>query len=312
VVAALVVLGAAPAVGQPTDQVRARRLSVEGRKALRAGNCPTALQHLTRSFELDPKPTVAYDIALCHRALRQYGSSISFFRRFLELRGAKLPPWERKRVASFVSEMERKQCHLTLDVGPAGAIVRVDGHDAGAAPLAGPLAVDPGRHLVETSREGYASATQTAEVVEGQSLMVTIKLEKLVRPGVLLVASPAPGATAVIGRGPIRPLPLSVRLPAGEYLVKVVAPNHEPKEQTVTVVDGDVTRVEMVLVPVPEPVGVPAVPASAPVEPPTPVYRRAWFWVTVGAVAVAGAATGGYLGYRSRSGESFDRSLRLR
>ena len=93
----------------------------------------------------------------------------------------------------------------------------------------------------------------------------------------------------------------------------MVAPNHHPHERSVTVAAGDVLRVEVTLVPVPEPPRVPEGKAAPlPVEPPTPVYRRAWFWVTVGAVAVAGAATGGYFGYRSRNADSFDRSLRLR
>jgi len=312
VAVALAVLVAAPALGQPSAQARAYGLYVEGRKAFRAANYSRALENLARSFALDPRPTVAYDIALCHRAPAQYRSSIASFQRYLKLRGATLRPWERKKVESLISEMERKLCKLTVDAEPAGATVKVDGQGVGTAPLPGPVSVDPGRRVIEVTQDGFAPVAQTVEVADGQSLHVTITLEQRVRAGVLIVTSPAPGATAAIEGGPSQPLPLTVRIPVGEHPVKVMAPNHLPQERTVTVTPDDVTRVEVVLVPAPEPVLVTKAPAGPPVEQPTPVYRRAWFWVTLGAVAVAAGAAGGYLGYRSRSGESFDRSLQLR
>jgi len=311
-VVALAVLVAVPALGQPSAKARAYGLYVEGRKAFRAANYSRALENLARSFALDPRPTVAYDIALCHRALAQYRSSIASFQRYLKLRGATLRTWERKKVESLVSEMERKLCPLTVDAEPAGATVKVDGQGVGTAPLPGPVSVDPGRRVVEVTRDGFYPVSQTVEVADGQSLHVTIKLEQRVRFGVLVVISAAPGATVVIGGGSPQPLPLSERLPEGEYQLKVVAPNHLPQEQRVTVTSDDVTSVEVVLVPAAAPVLVAKVPVTAPVEQPPPVYRRAWFWVTLGAVAVAAGAAGGYLGYRSRSGDSFDRSLQLR
>jgi hypothetical protein len=313
-VAAAALLAAAPVLGQPSDQVRAKRLVVEGRRALRAASYQAALKHLAAAFELDPQPAVAYDLAMCHRALAQYDSAISYFRKFLELRGPKLKKWERTRVETLIAEVERSRCRLVVDVEPAGAEVTVDGQRAGTAPLPGPLAVNPGRRLIEVSLEGYASVAQTAEVVGGQTLVVSIKLERRTVSGLLIVVSPAPGATAVIGTGAVQPLPLSTGLAEGEYLVKVAAPNHHSQERTVSVAAGSVIRVEVTLAPVLEPARVaePPAPGPPPVDLPPPVYRRAWFWVTLAAVAVAGGATGGYFGYRSRTGDSFDRSLRLR
>jgi hypothetical protein len=313
VVAALAVLAAAPALAQPTDAANAKRLAYQGRKALRAANYPEALKQLTRAFELEADAGVAYDLALCHRALNQYGDAIALLRKHMDLRGAKLKPWERTRVRALIAELERKQCQLTLDVEPAGAIITVDDQRAGTAPLAGPLTVSPGRHVIDVAQDGYGTVTQTVEVAGGQTLVVSVKLERRVLTGMVTLNSAAPGATAVIGRGTMQPLPLTVRLAEGEHVIKVVAPNHHPHERTITVAAGDMLRVEVSLAPIPEPPRVPEVkPAPRPVDEPTPVYKRAWFWVTIGAVAVAGAATGGYFGYRSVHADSFDRSVRLR
>jgi hypothetical protein len=235
------------------------------------------------------------------------------FRKFLELRGPKLKAWERARVESLVAEIQRKQCQLSLDVGPPGAAIALDGRPVGMAPLAAPLTVSPGRHVVEASLEGHGTVTQSVEVAAGQILTVSVKLERLVVTGAVTVTSAAPGATARIGRGTMQPLPFTVQLAEGAHHLRVVAPNHHPYERTVTVAAGDVLRLEVSLAAIPEPPRVPAPsPAPPPVDEPTPVYRRAWFWLTIGAVVVAGAATGGYFGYRARSGDSFDRSLSLR
>ncbi len=67
------------------------------------------------------------------------------------------------------------QVHLT---GPAGASVRVDGHDIGLLPLA-PLTLPVGMHEVECRARGHEPLSQTILVPEGDAV-VHLRLRPLV------------------------------------------------------------------------------------------------------------------------------------
>jgi hypothetical protein len=65
---------------------------------------------------------------------------------------------------------------VKLRVDPAGAEVRVDGASVGAAPLDGDVFVEPGKHVLEATRSGYASSKRDFQIIAGEELPVTLSL----------------------------------------------------------------------------------------------------------------------------------------
>lgn len=61
--------------------------------------------------------------------------------------------------------------------GPDGATVWIDGLEAGTLPLAKPLVVTPGRHLVTVGDEGKISVNDTVVLGRGENEDVTVELE---------------------------------------------------------------------------------------------------------------------------------------
>jgi serine/threonine-protein kinase len=75
----------------------------------------------------------------------------------------------------FVMEPLTAKLHVTSD--PAPAVVRVDGQAVGTTPLES-FDVAPGRHEVRVERRGYAPAGQTVEGRGGQTVEVSLRLER--------------------------------------------------------------------------------------------------------------------------------------
>jgi len=99
------------------------------------------------------------------------------------------------------------------------------------------------------------------------------------------------GASVSIDGKAVGKLPLSRKLVAGAYVVKVERENYRPWSMTVTIVAGRDMEIPVKLIGADQNVD------PAPVATSAPLYRRWWFWTAVGVVA-AGAGVGIYLGTR--------------
>lgn len=115
-----------------------------------------------------------------------------------------LPSVEPRDRALLTAELSRalgKVGTITVAVAPAGADVLVDGAAAGKAPLADPLFVDPGRHVIEVRLAGYQPATESRDLQPGTSAQVSVKLAPVPAPPpivqrVVVTAPPPPAPRA--------------------------------------------------------------------------------------------------------------------
>lgn len=120
----------------------------------------------------------------------------------------------------------------------AGAAVRIDGQPVGNVPHR--EIVEPGRHMVQVSREGFVTFTQWVELQGGQVLTLPVRLEReRPRTGSLLVAADVNGAEVLLD-GEVRgTTPTLIEdVPAGQHRVEVRAPGLEPRQETVLVEMG--------------------------------------------------------------------------
>ena len=103
-------------------------------------------------------------------------------------------PVEAGRISEVTATLVPDTGAIAISSVPANATVRVDGQNAGTAPV---LAVNltRGNHTVAISLDGYISGEQTVAVIPGQTLSVTIGLSPV--PPRTTVTTPA-AATATV------------------------------------------------------------------------------------------------------------------
>jgi len=95
--------------------------------------------------------------------------------------------------------MEPLTATLRVHSDPSDALVRVDGQDVGTTPIES-LNLAPGRHEVRLERRGYVPATHAVEGQGGQTVEVSLRLER--QPE----AKPGPMVARPVARGDLLPV----------------------------------------------------------------------------------------------------------
>lgn len=127
---------------------------------------------------------------------------------------------------------------------PPGATIFVDGRHVGAAPLQ--LELDVGPHVLVARRPLHHDARHDI-LVRPIGAQVTLVLPPAY--GSLHVKSRPSGASVSLDGEPAGTTPLTIqRKASGRYELRVEHPCHRPEDRTVTVRDGESTRLDIELV----------------------------------------------------------------
>src|SRR5262249_37276716 len=95
---------------------------------------------------------------------------------------------------------------LALAVEPAGAEVLLDGKPLGKAPVASPMFVEPGAHVIEARQEGDVSMQRSVDVQAGGRAEVVVKLARRAAP---------PPRVRVVAKRPLWPVAVGGALAVG-------------------------------------------------------------------------------------------------
>ncbi|MBN2723303.1 MAG: PEGA domain-containing protein [Deltaproteobacteria bacterium] len=149
------------------------------------GEFSEALENYKSSFDLSDKPELLFNIAQCHRQLKQYEKSIFFYRLFL----SRLPHTALKsEVEKHISEMNKilkslpagNSGRLSIVTQPRGASIFIDafsGKRVGVTPKV--INLTPGEHLVIIRKKGFSEIQKKVTVTQGALVTMDIKLEAL-------------------------------------------------------------------------------------------------------------------------------------
>jgi len=137
---------------------------------------------------------------------------------------------------------------VTLEV--PGAVVTVDGREVGQTPLAEPIDVSEGGHVVAASRPGYQSAEARVAVASGEVARVVLDLQPLAElppelAGTVALSVSERGAAPLLDGAPLEGRPI----PIGPHSVSVEREGFEPWSRQIEVAAGEVTTLEAVLLP---------------------------------------------------------------
>lgn len=131
-----------------------------------------------------------------------------------------------------------------------GATVNVDGQPVGTIPLTQIL--EPGRHQIEITREGFQPYSRWLEVSAGQNYALSVALQASApRRGTILVGGAISGAPVTVDGQSQGVTPAVVEVEAGQHTVVVSPEGQTPHSETVTVTAGQRVTVNPTFAPAP-------------------------------------------------------------
>lgn len=248
---ALELTTAAPCWAQaaPTEAGReeARERFDRGLRLFNQQDNEGALAEFTRAYQLVPHAMVLYNIGLVHAARGRPVDAVEAFDRLLQaptgIDAEKLGRvrLERERQAALIGELE-------IVTSVAGALIELDGVEAGRTPLTKPLRVASGTHVVGVIAQGYAplrkrvavaSATKTPlafELVPQEVQLAHLEIRTRVPKLQVFVDGEQVGQT---------PLPASLALAPGDCKVELRRDGYTSALRTITLGPGATGMLEL-------------------------------------------------------------------
>jgi hypothetical protein len=146
------------------------------------GRFADAAHEFEEAYRLSGRSLLLYNVGKSYDGASDFARALSAYRRFVE--AAPVSPSgdssDRKFALGRVQLLETLVGKIAIDGAIAGSNVTLDGAPAGTTPLE-PMVVNPGRHTVELTHEGYANFKSGADVPVGGTATLAAKQVELVK-----------------------------------------------------------------------------------------------------------------------------------
>ncbi|MDA3863438.1 MAG: PEGA domain-containing protein [Deltaproteobacteria bacterium] len=180
----LFVPGAVEAQSASKIVAKAKQMYLQAEKLYVKGKFAQALDKYMKAHEFSNKPGLLFNIAQCHRNLKQYEKARFFYKLFLD----KLPnnPYKSEvkqhivELENNISEQKNKVKNMgrvSIITKPKGAGVLVDsfsGQPRSLTPVV--LHLTPGTHLIVVKKEGYESISKKVEIKKNKLVFLNLDL----------------------------------------------------------------------------------------------------------------------------------------
>ena len=228
--------GSAPS---PAAKAEARERFDRGLRLFEKGENAGALAEFKRANDVMPNPLVLYNMGLVYAAMNRPVEAVEALGAFLAQATAQQRD-PRRRATEMRAEQETRIARLSVKTEMPAAI-DIDGVEVGHTPLAEPIRLASGAHVVGAQAQGFLPtrkeitlAGQTSETIVLTLLPATNRMAQLA-----VTSSPLGAQVEVNGNGVgVTPLSASVAVAPGQVRVALRRPGYLPVERTVTLDDG--------------------------------------------------------------------------
>lgn len=224
--AVLVLACASAARAQPVPDAAARQRASEhfdrGIAFFNEERYDAALAELARAYELAPAHQTLYNLARVHAALGHAVEASAAYARYLEEAGEALNARRRREAEQALEEQRARIGQLMVVTDVAGATIAIDGVDVATTPLANPIDLSAGAHVVEVHAPGHESSRRAVAIAGRALSRIEVELrEEVVPRGALRVTSSIPETSILVDGEDVGLTPLSATLPlrAGPHTV---------------------------------------------------------------------------------------------
>lgn len=185
-----VVVDPPPLSEEERRTAEARSLFRRGVDLIRQERWGEALEYFEESRAIVERPSTIMNIAACLQRLGRVVETARALEDYLRIAPEDDP--RRPAAEQMKAEATGRIAHLVLSLSPASVTVLVDEEPASGEGTERELLLDPGRHVVRVSAEGYEPDRITVTVIAGASESAEIHLEPIpeVEPETLIVEAP--------------------------------------------------------------------------------------------------------------------------
>jgi hypothetical protein len=230
----------APAtVPSPAAKAEARERFDRGVRLFEKGENASALAEFKRANELIPTPLVLYNMGLVYAAMNRPVEAFEALGAYLG-KAAPAQRAQRKHASEVRDEQSTRIARLMVKT-EVPATVDIDGLEVARTPLAQPISVASGAHVVGAQAPGYLptrkEVTLAGQVTETLVLTLLPAGNRMAR----LTVTSSPIAADVLVNGEkvgSTPLPASLSVAPGTVRVELRRSGYLRAEQTVTLGDG--------------------------------------------------------------------------
>ena len=179
------------------------------------GQLAGAVVEFQRAYDLTKQFSVLYNIGQVYVSMAKPVEAIAAYEGYLVGGGRSIPADRRAEVEKEIARQKARLATLVFRILPDGATVRVDGNEIGKTPLAQPLLVGIGEHVVYAAAEGHETVELKITVAGEDRRIIELTLfarpEKNAWPEPMIAPQPAtiPPQMAV----PVTPLAPTVEPP---------------------------------------------------------------------------------------------------
>jgi tetratricopeptide (TPR) repeat protein len=186
---------AAPSVPDSTKEL-ARGHFTRGVELAGQGDYEPALAEFLAAYQASPHFAVLYNIAQAYILLGRPIEAIATLEQYLREGGDQIPAERSERVAQQIDAQRIQVAQLRIAVNVPSAAIELDGRAVGSAPLAAPLQVNPGTHLLSLRAPDRPPLLRSVTLGAGQMLDLALELPAP-PPAVALAVPPEPPPSAV-------------------------------------------------------------------------------------------------------------------
>jgi hypothetical protein len=176
--AVFVTLSLCAAIAGADPDPEAQRLLDEGTRLFTEdASYEAAREAFQHSYEIAPSWRALNGIALTYQEQGRFLDAIVTYEKLIAELADTLTPEQRATVDKRRAALDSKVGVVEVAAEQAGAAITLDGNSVGIAPLARPVRVMPGRHVVVATLEGYRPLTRTFDIAAGQRVPARLVLE---------------------------------------------------------------------------------------------------------------------------------------
>ncbi len=211
--------GAQPPAADSQRLQQAKVLFIEGNELRKAGDCERGVDRFLRSRALVPSVSNTLNAAWCLQQIGRADESLELYEDVLTRFRESLSTDERASIGPTLALLRKQVGSMDVSSDVAGTLV-IDGRSRGRLPLAFPVRVLPGSHVVRVLADGWQTFEKTVNVRAGETASVDAKLAPLARAGRLRIAGPqVDGAQLYVDGALVGEAPWEGTLSSGPHVI---------------------------------------------------------------------------------------------
>lgn len=155
-----------------------------------------ALDEFDAAYRAEPVFQVLYNIGQVNVALGRSVEAVAAYEEYVKLGGSAIAAARRREVKDEIARQVAHIGAIGVATHPEGADIRLDGRLIGRTPLAAPIKVNPGKHIVEATLLAHGNEAREVETRGGSVESVEMTLVALATTTTPAKTAPAPALVA--------------------------------------------------------------------------------------------------------------------